>query len=269
MPNALVFLTVEPNKYLIELALEIVSDELAIFIAIDNSNYDSKTLPSNITPIQYDNAVCQSEGYIGSLLEVTLKNTFRPGSVDKALYHFCIKDLSYENIYLVEDDVFISDKNIFRNLDKNYKNADLLCPSNISQEDDPKWYHWRLFNKMEKPWYHSLTCACRLSKRLLAHIATYAKINKRLSFHEFLFNTLAKNNNLTIQNPEEFKNIYWQHKWDLSELVKGNLYHPLKAMQLHQTYRTHLDNIIIPASYKQKSKNTHGSFFRKICKINQ
>lgn len=266
MPNALVFLCVEPNKYLIELALEIKSEDLSIFIVIDNSEYDITNLPSDITAIQYDNAICQSEGYIGSLLKVTLKNVFRPCAWDKALYHFCVKDLSYEHVYFIEDDVFVSDKNIFRNLDKIYKNTDLLCSFNIPQEDDPEWYHWREYNTLQKPWYHSMMCACRLSKTLLGHIAKYAKINNRLSFHEFFYNTLAKNNNLTIQTPEEFKNIYWRYKWDLSKLIKGNLYHPLKEMELHQTYRAHLDNISMPASYKQKSKNTHSSFLEKYVK---
>ena len=235
-------MTREPNNYLIDLASDLVSETLIIYIAIDNSGYNTSSIPTNLRIIKYDEETCKSEGYVCSLLKCTLRNVDRPCSWDKALYHFCVKDLIYDNVYFVEDDVFISDRNIFSNIDKKYESADLICSFNVSEQSDPRWCNWKEFNNLEKPWYHSMVCACRLSNKLLSKIVEYANANKRLLFHEFFFNTIANTNNLVIKTPPEFENIHWCADWNISNIQKGKLYHPLKSPILHDLYRRYLDN---------------------------
>ena len=240
--NAIVFLTRDlPDINLISFCKELETDILHNYICIGNFNDDTSNIKVKI--LKYNNEECKNRGFINSILPRTINNEWRPSAWDKALYHFCVKDTSFDNVYFVEDDVFISSKEVIYNLDKKYKNIDLLCESNKNYNDDKIWHNWKIINEtqIKKPWFHSMMCACRLSKKLLELILEYATKHNQLLFIEIIFNTLVAHNNLTILNPIEFQNIYAIYEWKSKYLEYGLLYHPIKDQEKHTKYRKILE----------------------------
>jgi len=241
--NAIVFLTrALPDINLINFCKELETDNLFVYICIDDFDIDATNVPVKI--IQYNNDECKNKGFINSVLPRLLKYIWRPSAWDKALYHFCVKDTTYDYVHFVEDDVFITSKEVIYNLDEKYKNVDLLCRFNTNYDDSKKWYNWRHIDEtmIKKPWYNSIMCAGRLSKRLLQLLLDYATINKKLLFHEIFFNTIAVHNNLKIENPIEYQNIYAEYNWNSSYFEYGLMYHPVKDISLHTKYRKILEN---------------------------
>lgn len=239
MKSAVFFLTVRPSKELIDFAIELNTTDLAVYISIDDSTYDAKHIP--IQTIQYSSEECLQAGFNECLLPYTTQNKIRPTAWDKALYHVCVKETFHDFVYFLEDDAFVSSKDIFHTLDKQY-NADLLCATHTPHQSNDRWPHWPKKTQIEEPWFHSMMSACRLSKKLLSKILEYAEKNKTLCYHEYFFNTLAAHNNLTIANPEEFKNVTWRNNFSLSNIQLGKFYHPLKKQELHPLYREKIKN---------------------------
>ena len=44
-------------------------------------------------------------------------------------------------------------------------------------------------------------------------------------------------NNLTINNPVEFEPIVYRKNWDINEINKNYLYHPIKNIKHHEYIR--------------------------------
>jgi hypothetical protein len=240
--NAIVFLTrALPDINLINFCKELETDILSTYICVDDFNVDTSNIKVKI--LQYSDEECKSRGFINSVLPRVIKYEWRPSAWDRALYHFCVKDTTFDNVYFVEDDVFISSKEVIYNLDKKYKNIDLLCKSNTNYDDDKNWFNWRHIDEtqIKKPWYWSMMCAGRLSKKLLELILEYATKHNKLLFHEIFFNTLASHNNLKILNPIEFQNIYAIYEWKSKYIEYGLLYHPIKDQPTHTRYRKILE----------------------------
>lgn len=233
MRNAIVFLTYQPNTELIKFANRFNSPNLVPYICIDDSNYNTNNI--KVKTIQYSYDECSSKGFIGLILPFTLQNTYRPCAWDKAMYHFCVKDTSFDNVYFVEDDVLIKSPLEIYNIEKTYPKADLICSSHISFKMDPFWPHWIICHDLhDKLLYHSMMCICRLSKKLLNNILNFAEKHGKLCYHECFFNVLAADNNYIIENPFEFKNITWNTNWNLIDFKLGLLYHPVKNVEIHK-----------------------------------
>jgi len=239
MKSAVFFLTVRPSKELIDFAIELNTTDLAVYISIDDSTYDAKHIP--VRTIQYSSEECLQAGFNKCVNRHITQNIIRPSAWDKALYHVCVKETFYDFVYFLEDDVFVSSKDIFHTLDNQYT-ADLLCATHNPYKSNDGWKHWPKKNQIEEPWFNSMVCACRLSKKLLSKILEYAEKNKTLCFHEYFFCTLAAKNNLEIINPEEFQNITWRNNFSLSNMQLGKFYHPLKKQELHPLYREQIIN---------------------------
>ena len=143
-------------------------------------------------------------------------------------------------MWFIEDDVFINSvKNIIE-LDKKNTNTDLIVKANNINIDGKSsdWNHWvQVNNTLELPWSMSMVCICRLSRKLLKKINDFTKIHKKLNFIEFLFNTLAIHNNLTISNPIEFEPIVFRKDWDINNINVNYLYHPIKDINNHEYIR--------------------------------
>jgi hypothetical protein len=239
MKNAIVFLTVRPNMQLIRFAEKFNGSIITPYICIDDSNYNVSSMTVNT--IKYSYSECMSRGFKNLILPSTLKNQKRPCAWDKAFYHFCIKDTSYDNVYFIEDDVFIPFPITIFNIDKKYPFADLLCESHTIRKYNDNWPHWNSITKyFDVPLYHSMVCACRVSKRMLYIVSCFAKINKTLLYHECFLNTLAAKYNLRIKTPDEFKSVTWNNKWELKDIKINQLYHPVKDYNSHKIFRNFL-----------------------------
>jgi len=82
-----------------------------------------------------------------------------------------------------------------------------------------------------------MMCAVRLSKNLINKINEYAKKYNTLFFLEVLFPTVTIKNNLKFNNPEELKEIHWKSEFEKNNILKANLYHPVKNLDNHIIFR--------------------------------
>jgi hypothetical protein len=93
-----------------------------VFVFIDDNNFKLdnaliKAESSGLSLIQIEEYECRSAGLFN------FNATFRAG--DKALYHFCCRDLSDDTIWLIEDEVAI---------DRKYGNADIISAGQHSEQ---------------------------------------------------------------------------------------------------------------------------------------
>jgi hypothetical protein len=250
---AICFLTIDIKKELLEFAETLIDSNYDVFICLDNNEIDTSIYnETKITFISINNEEAKNNGFFGSVCYCL----DRACSRDKALYYFAkINKSIYDFIWFIEEDVFIPNKNTIKNIDLKYSdnNYDLLCEMNEIKESHNDgsnyWQHWyRLENKIDFPWAHSMICAVRISNKLLNIISDFAVKNKFLLFDETLFNTLALQSNLNIYNPVELSNIVFSFS-DIETTNENNinrsyLYHPLKNLKkheyLHELFINHL-----------------------------
>lgn len=243
--KAICFLCKEANKVIFSFAEQLKNDNYDIFICIDdNTCIIPKYNVKNITVIQFHDNECERNGFMGSVIYAL----DRACSRDKALYYFCKKNIKYDYVWFLEDDVFIPNKDTIKNLDNIYTTGDLISANNyikLHKDDNTNyWQHWfRNDNKIKFPWAHSMICAIRVSKELLHFILDFATSNKRLLFDELLFNTIALQNNLNIINPQELSNIIFSFEdIDIAKNINPlYLYHPVKQFTKHEQFRKHIN----------------------------
>jgi hypothetical protein len=221
---AIVFLTNIPSEYLIKVSESLKNMSYTIFICVDDNDYKSKE--TNINIIQYSNDECVNNGYKNSNYLIKLNGTT---SWDKALYHFCTKDTSFDYVWFIEENTFIPDYNLINIIDNKYLLEDILSKSDIINDNGELNWHWKqAHNKLPLPWMKSLVYAIRLSKSVLSLVDRYVKKNNQLLFIEFLFHTLALHKNLNIKSIHELRGIEYNKKWSTSEFEPDSLYHPVK-----------------------------------------
>lgn len=218
--------------------------EYDIFVVIDDNteNYSEKYagLYTNIKFIQIDNAICFAAGYTNCNTAVGFPEVI---AWDKAMYLFCERELEYENVWFIEDDAFLNDEKTLLKIDGNSANinADLLTAFheiNATGDVWSGWNHWvNVVHRIDPPWAHSMVCACRIGRRLLDEIVAYKKIHGHLFFIEAMFNTIAQQCGLSIQNPIELSTIHWNTNWGIDEIDCNKLYHPMKCIADHHYIR--------------------------------
>jgi len=106
-------------------------------------------------------------------------------------------------------------------------------------------WNWKRVNKqiqIDPPYATSLICAIRCSKLMVTVISDYAKKYNNLFMDEALFNTLALHNNLSVITIPEFSTIEWRKIWNVDDINKDNLYHPIKCISMQCSFREHLEN---------------------------
>lgn len=217
---------------LINYDIYIVTDDDDILI----NDYQLKY--PNIKLLQINNIDAFNKGYKNSSY---IKNVL---PLDKALYYFCETNIYYDNIWFIEDDVYIPTKYNLYDLDLKYSIIDLIhTDSNINTDGNlNNWPWWiKIIPFYELPWYSGLQCICRMSNKLLLKIKEFVKINNTLVFLEVLFPTIAGKNNLKMMDIPEFKNvIYYQHYNNINEIDETNFYHPIKNLNHHVELRMKL-----------------------------
>ena len=216
-----------------------------IFIIIDDNDLDISKLVSefkNIKFIQINNNDCIENGYMNSNLFIN-KNV---NGWDKAIYYFSIVNNNYDYIWYMEDANFFYNEDVLNKLNDKYEKVDLITSKidGILENFNYKaWPNWHLaldyIHNIELPYYHNMSSAIRVSKKILNIISDYVNNNKTLFFIEVLFITLAIKNNLSIVYPEEL-NINYANIWDgldNSNINKSYIYHPIKDIDKHKILR--------------------------------
>jgi hypothetical protein len=235
-----------------------------IFVFIDDISKDFVNLfnieNSKIIFIQMPDYFCERYGYHNALIQTgNIPN--KPLSWDKALFYFCELNHLYEHVWFIEDDVFFLKEDILRGIDNCFTQSDLLAPFNDVNTSGTHdgWTHWHMINGvLPLPWARSMVCACRLSNRLLKDVKDYVNHHHKLLYHEFMFNTIAYQKGYQIDSPYELSTIHFQANWDSNNLNLGNLYHPIKDIQVHNRLRCnnsiYFDNLFNNCHYNNANQ---------------
>lgn len=238
------FLTVTPSKLFYEYVKKFRRPDYNVFIIIDNDNYNIPDYDGYIPIVKINSNECENNGFKNTVFQVGNHACSR----DKALYYFCRKYTNYDQIWLIEEDVFVPTIDTLFEIDKKY-DGDLLSPSNIIKNDniinDKEWYCWRYVLKqikMKPPYACSMICAIRVSRNLMRLIDRYALKFKCLFLDEALFNTLCLKGNLKNINPVELSTVVYNNEWKLEDIKATNLYHPIKNINTQYEYRERMLN---------------------------
>ena len=161
-------------------------------------------------------------------------------ALDKALFYFgkCNRDADY--VWFVEDDVFVPRPGLFHDIDAKYPDADLLTKANLCQMEDHEWPGWErsdLAYLDGGPYYHSICCAMRLSRRMLDAVVEFAETKGRLVFQEFFFNTLAMQKGFKVETPEELGPLLYEQLRPTYFYDTEHLYHSIKDISIHSRLR--------------------------------
>lgn len=244
--NAICFISrnLDPNLLNFAKSCSLYNDT---YIIIDN-NQEIKKI-SHINIIQINNDECFNNNYI--------KSTWRFGldvsGWDKAFYYFC-ENNTYDNVWFIEDDVFIPFPDTLYNIDRKYNTNDLLIKDmiNISNQisHNSAWIEKKndakkLLDTEELYW--SWVCAMRCSKKLLNVIKKFKQEHNQLYFHEILIPSLVKINNLSYKTIFELRNIVYRKEYDDKEIISSptSLYHPIKDYERQKKIRIEMINNLI------------------------
>ena len=231
-----VFVVCDNNEY--EPPQQIMSKEYTSVIITDADQGIRRVVPNTLYFIQIPDEVCGKRGFINTNNAITKT----PSAWDKALYYFCLKNQA-DYVWFIEEDVFIPRSNILDEINMKYPTTDLVTKQHVLEKDDPEFYWW--FDgegKMERPYYRSLVCAVRVSKRLLALVTKMATEKRTVCFLEILFSTLAHQNRLSIEKIPELQSIIFRHTWTKDTVHMNGLFHPIKNISEHTQLRKHLES---------------------------
>jgi hypothetical protein len=167
----------------------------------------------------------------------------RPSAWDKVILYFCENNTQPEYVWFVEEDVFVPRADIFKELDQRYPTTDLVTKQHVKDTDDPSFEFWYDGDgKMERPFYRSLVCATRVSRRLFDKVKELHDTKHTLCFIEIIFSTLAVKHNFSIEQAPELQSIIFRHTWTEETVTPNGLFHPVKDTALHDTYRERLSS---------------------------
>jgi Glycosyl transferase family 2 len=222
-----------------------------VYMLIDDNNYNIHQVQQSYPTIRFlqiDNELCRLLGYKDS--NTAVYPAYVTIAWDKAIYYFSETETSYPYIWFIEDDVFFHNAQTLHNLDQQYPTSDILmAPVTDRSWDAQQPWDWHWCNipfddtlvKYENL-ARGMVCASRMSKRMMECCATYAQdnIQRKLMYIESLFPSLARQNNLQLDTPTELSTIQWNTNWaaPTHTITPGFCYHPVKDIQLHETWRS-------------------------------
>ena len=241
MRSCLCVLTISPSPIWLEFLSKFKMYD--IYMVCDNNNEDFSSKWNlefpNIKFIQISNFESEFFGFKNSSSAISPLQTVN--AWDKAIYYFSRIDTSYDNVWLVEEDVYFHSEKTLLDIDSKYNDSDLLTNTITPKSDDMKssWHwHWCLISiALAEPHYRAMVCATRVSRRLFAHINDYVNTYGTLFFLETMFPTIAMYHTLKYDIPEELKYIEYRYDWLSEHINTSNLYHPMKNMIAHTDNR--------------------------------
>jgi len=271
--NAIAVLTVTPSDDLLEFYSGFVRLGYRVFVVIDDNNFkldDAKVKVKNsgVSLIQVEDSECRRAGF--SNFNAMIRKRSCCTAWDKALYYFCSRDISDDNVWFIEDDVFVPNHETMLTIDRMYKNGDIISADNIVNkygvlDDQEGWPWWRLVPNtiLRPPWARSMVCAVRLSRKTLITLDSFIRSNtnklhfanavisvrkvlsllrqkslwRKKFYIEYIFHTLALHNQLRVIKAPQLSGVVFRRQWDVSEMNSGTIYHPVKDRDLHNRYR--------------------------------
>jgi hypothetical protein len=245
--NAIALLTLNPNLELLDFYKNIPKQKYDLYCFVDN-NLVNLTNTHFVNYIQLDDLICEKNGFHRFNPVIKNKKGFpNVSSWDKAIFYFSTVNRSYDNVWYIEDDVFVPDINLFQDIDNNFPKDDLLSSENVinTTGEIDSWVWWKLVksSNLPLPWAKSMVCALRVSKTLMSLLNEYVSENHNsYKFVEYIFHTLALHNNLSVRPIENLNGIVWRREWLKEELNAKTLYHPIKSIEQQINFRKFLIN---------------------------
>jgi len=242
LQNAICLLTITPSIIWIDFLSKIKNYD--VYIMMDNINFDTKIYQHkypNLKFIQIKNEDCAASGYIHSLYMQNASLVFNEiVAWDRGLYYFTTLNVSYDNIWFFEDDCFFYNEDTLLNIDLKYPNTDILCKDKTPEpkEHEWKWFWPAITIHFPPPYFQSLICGVRMSKKLLFHLNEYVKQHKRLFFIEAMFPTIAYRYNLSYELCQELGGLNWRKDWKLEDFNKTHIFHPIKNIEEQHKVRS-------------------------------
>lgn len=231
--NCICIICIKPNDIWIDFLSTFKQYDI-VFIIDDNSEeYAVKYADKkNIQCIQIKEEDCSKNGFI----DVNALSFDKITGWEKAVYYFAKVNTTYNQIWFIEDDVFLHNEETILNIDKQYPISDLLTAP--YEEKIRNNWHWRSIKiQFPPPYFHAMVCAVRMSGTLLSTIREYAETHKTLFFLEALFPSLCKANGLVYDTPTEMKHIVHMGRYQKENVDVHHLYHPLKDINKHVLFR--------------------------------
>jgi hypothetical protein len=242
MKTAVCLVTIRPNKIWMDFLNKFENYDIYIVVddlTMDYENY--KQLYPHIQIIKITDDESRQYGYIHSSYMPTSSLVFNEIIAwDRALCYFTNMNTSYEQIWFFEDDVFFYNEETLLQIDLKYNSdTDLLCKDKNPQPKEGEWnWFWPAIQiNFPGPYFHSPICAIRLSKTFLEKLNDYIEKTKKLAFIEALLPSIAYYNNLKVELVDEFNQIHWRRNWQLSDLNKHVIFHPMKNMEQQREMR--------------------------------
>jgi len=241
MRTCVCILTISPSRVWLEFLNKFVIYDIYMVCDSNSEDFSKKwnlEFP-NIKFIQISNFEADFFGFRNSSSAISPQQIVN--AWDKAIYYFSEINTTYDNVWLIEDDVYFHSEKTLLDIDNKYTESDLLTNTITPKSDDMKssWHwHWCLFSiELPEPHYRAMVCATRVSRKLFTHINDYVNKNKTLFFLETMFPTIAMHHQLKYDVPNEFKYIEYRHEWLSEHINTSNLYHPMKNLLIHTDNR--------------------------------
>jgi hypothetical protein len=244
--SAICFLTRQPRIQTVgfaqQLSLDVVQHAIDVFVMVDDNHFDASSVksPSPARILKLQNNFTIRNGF-----HDTISLSHLPAEVtswDKALFYFTSLQPIYSYVWLIEEDTFIPSAHALLSLHQLYANrTDLIASTNtVNLNGNTSEWHWHLAaGKMAPPWSRSMMNLVGMSRRLLDIIDEYVQWRGFVPFHEFFFNTLALQRNLTIVTPRELSTIVFSETYAYEQIQQRpyNFWHPVKDLQSQTAWR--------------------------------
>ena len=253
------FLTVRPCKVFYDFCKTLQNKHYKVFICVDDILHEIPDYDNDIPIIRVQDELCIKEGFCNSITYTYPQLVVC--ARDRALYFFTKKyKRKFDNIWFIEQDVFIPTSKTIQNIDKKFPNFDLLSAQNTLFYEHQKytkmqgWYWGHIFaNKIiDFPFGKSMISIIRVSEYLLKIIADFVDTHKTMLVDEVFFNTLALQNKCTTYSPQELsRTVVYKRSWKLRDLNIHSVYHPIKCIEQQTYFRKKLNENIF------KSSNTY------------
>lgn len=238
MRNCVCILTIVPSSIWIKFLSKFTHYD--VYIVCDRNSHDYHALWAAEFPnVNFIQIVGSEAGNLGFR---NLASAISPQQIvnswDKAIYYFSRINTKYDNVWIIEDDVYFHSEKTLLDIDAAYDDSDLLTNISIPKSTDMQsaWHwHWCLFdvNLPEESQCRAMVCASRISKAMFSCISEYAKNNSTLFFLEAFFPSIALHNNLKHSMPKELSCIEYRHDWKSEDINTTHLFHPVKNLGAH------------------------------------
>lgn len=236
MRRAVCVLCFSPNDIWINFLATFTQHEL--FIMVDDTNTTYVSPKENIKILSVPDKECNDHGF----LDINFEIHGKPSAWGKALYYFSMINTEYDQVWFLEEDVFIYNEATLSSINDAYPNSDLITPEFAVNEDGNKdtWVWVKVDTPLPPPYYKAMVCANRSSKALLAAIGAYAKEHGKVFFLEALLPTLCHKGKLVHDVPPQMSTVVWRETYTTDAVSKENVYHPVKTIEDHKRFRDHL-----------------------------